>query len=545
MMGAYAVMCAVCGTDTFPQEKMSPYPDRPGSWLCPRDSKELTLEELSRYGAVNITPYNQARVDIYKVPTIPQFLQEEGRVFSLVTSAYGGGVYQYRTIDVINGDGSVNTANKDPRAAGWAGIYLWEIINEGKRPKNWRDRAKTRLEEVADFLLTYQRGSGLEAAEVTSALASYAAASTTTLDYGGFVNLADLAIYSEDVGACGLALLRAYQVFGKNAYLLGYQRALTCLRRMQQTGKLSTGFTAENSAATIALHTGMWTNAILFSGGSKVVNHRFYAGDAVALEFLEEAKDEEGDTTYGDTTAVGPFGSATDATLSTMISDCVNFWKNGIREQGAGSAVVGFSSATPRELFRAYPGVSGDGTGQWDYFDVANTSVSGLNYGLALRGLYASAGYSAQVKDVFTWLQAGASNATYQTTALNSLGQADQRVLLSGELGNYNPKICISSEVISASGNNNTSRYEWATVGLMGKLRSAQDRANFDTSKREMSRARYYSAYGPDTNRVGRPILIGQSGLSFQVSFAVTHDVVKACMAGLAYREAPKIYGVA
>jgi hypothetical protein len=191
---------------------------------------------------------------------IPLYQQSEGAIFNL-----GLKLAPYRYLDVTEGDGEV-LGEQDVRTAAWWCIYLHGILNEDRRPKAWLDVAETKLRELADFLLGHQLGSEHADDDVTESIGT---SGENDLEYGGFVTLvSDSAeellgsVYSEDVGLGGLALLRAYQTLGDLKYRAGYLAALTCLRRMQCGGKLTTRYATQTLSGEGRLNTGMWSHKL-------------------------------------------------------------------------------------------------------------------------------------------------------------------------------------------------------------------------------------------------------------------------------------------
>lgn len=285
------------------------------------------------------------------------------------------------------------------------------------------------------------------------------------------------------------------------------------------------------------------------------LDHDLYPGDLVALEFLEAAIAEDGDLTYGDDSAVGDFESATSAPTSTMMAQAKAFWEAGVAEAAGGAAVKGFSTATPREYFDCFISDSGGGTGTWQYYSSAGgvSTITSQNYALALRGWYAVYGYDATVAATWAWLLAATSNVTFETSVTASKSQ-----IAEGKTGTYAPGTCLATVIDVVSGGaavnrNGSDLYNWATVGLLAELRTAQDLANFRESKREASKMRRRNTAGtPGDERHEMPSLRGRTGLTFQTFFTETilsaarrvYDVVAAAMFGLSYRQEPKIHTV-
>lgn len=189
---------------------------------------------------------------------IEEYRHNEGELLNLALN-----VAPKRWVDANAGSGAV-LGEDDVSVSCWAGLYLYAVIAEGRRPKIWIDQATEKLRDLADFLLTQQAGSP------TSWTPPFIGATTSTqTEYGAFIKATGddtsfATAYSEDVAAGGLVLLRAFQLFGDGKYRTGYLAAATCLRRMQQGGKLSTKYASASSGGG-RLHTGMWTHRLIFT----------------------------------------------------------------------------------------------------------------------------------------------------------------------------------------------------------------------------------------------------------------------------------------
>jgi hypothetical protein len=214
------------------------------------------LDPFQLKPSVDSRPGEQVR----ESSVIPLYQKAEARIFNLIASDFGGGVAPYRYVDVTSGDGQI-VGTKDARTAAWSALYLYSVITEDRRPEVWVTRATAKFRELCDWLLTQQCGSPTQDSAITALLG--AATAATDLEYGGFIRDQTAGdIYSEDVGAGGLALLYAFKLFGEEKYRAGYRAALTCLRRMQCTGKLATGYSVRYPGDTGRYHPGMWTHTL-------------------------------------------------------------------------------------------------------------------------------------------------------------------------------------------------------------------------------------------------------------------------------------------
>lgn len=259
----------------------------------------IALERIKERAREPIYPPPKIRRGIVPIPVIEAYKRSEMNVFNAICADRGTGWAPYAYVDVTNGDGATIGA-QSARAAAWAGLYLYELIAENRRPPAWLSRARTKLGELADFLLTQQCGSPTQATDISTAIGSTA---TTDLEYGGFYETNEGAgasllgsVYSETVAIGGLVLLRAYQLLGVGAHKDGYQAAMTCLRRMQCGGKLTNNHSSLDSAGSGRWNSGMWTHRMVFQEavaganylalshadyeagtGSEFVVHEFYA----------------------------------------------------------------------------------------------------------------------------------------------------------------------------------------------------------------------------------------------------------------------------
>lgn len=284
-------------------------------------------------------------------------------------------------------------------------------------------------------------------------------------------------------------------------------------------------------------------------------DHDLYQGDLVGLVFLEAVKTQEGDITLGDTSAVGDFADRTDRAISDMQADAIAFWETGIASAGETTAKSGFSATTPFEYFDCFISDGGGGTGTWSYAsaDSGGSYVTGLNWAKAIWGWFGKQGYDTRLAAAWTWLMGFDSNATYETSA-----SASQQTLSQAETGDYDPTLALATNlrVLTAAGaaaaDNGSSRYDWATIGLTAGVAAAQQRGSFAESKRIAMKGQRRAYQGLDCERYDVPAVRGVTGLGLQVSLTQTvfgvarkaKDVLAACMAGLAFREQPRSFGV-
>lgn len=447
-----------------------------------------------------------------------------GMPLQAVTSGDGAPVYDIapKLSSLVVGDG-VNGV------FAWGARYFYDLLIEGSRPESMLTRARSLLKVCADELRARQIGIVVRTDKTfaTSGL------------YGGLFNPYSNLIWSDNMGAAGLAFLYAYRVFGEVQYIESARAAASFLRNVQGTCQHATIFPSQDSAGTQRLVCDGVSRltAIQFGGGWQV-DGMFFPSSAIVLEFWKELMATDGDQTIGATAAVSGFDTAPAQLLSTSIAGLRAFLTNGVTD-ATGETYTGLSVATPREFFNAYPadkftpGLEGGplvGTGRWEFSDggaATGTTVSSQNFGQALSSLYAYEGASAQVTAIDDWMRSFSSNPAYETPDGTS-----EYALARSLTGEYDPKEAPATQLLvrdstngyAATAMNGSSRYDWGALGLLAKLWNARHRTSFQ--------AKFVGALGP-RQRVhdGRPsdgltfdriYKRGQSGLSHQTYFTDT-----------------------
>lgn len=256
-------------------------------------------------GAPSLIISPKSRKDVRITQAVPLYQGSEAAVLNMLAAEHGGGVAPYPYVDVTSGDGAV-IGSPSVRTAAWTMLYLYGLINEDRRPSGWRSLARTKLRSLADWLLTQQAGSPVQDVALSAMLGPTA---DTDTEYGGFLvpeavpTFLLATVYSEDLGACGLALLRAYQTLGEPRYQEGYRRALTCMRRMQSGGKLSSKYAATTEDGG-RYNSGMWTHKLEIrdstgSGGGGIVNAAVSFTEPASFSFGAASTDPEVHNTRG------------------------------------------------------------------------------------------------------------------------------------------------------------------------------------------------------------------------------------------------------
>lgn len=421
--------------------------------------------------------------------------------------------------------------------------YLYGLIVENARPASWIALARAKLRELADFLLTKQTLSGTP---------------DTNMVYGGF-DQAALAggnpVYTLfDQAGCGLALLWAYRTLGDFKYIAGARACANTVRTFQWSDQVSNFFTSSDAAGTARLHVGGFTSQLSFSGtfGGLLYSSSFTPNGLQAVEFLSLLKSTDGDATYGGLGVTGPqsFVTSSAATLTAMIADALNFYTNGVFDALSGTTYTGLSATTPRNSFNAFPANKGGagffppGTGAWEYSNgnaIFGTQISGIQFPLALRSLYAVSGYNTQVASVWTWLMSFTSNPAFVGPAgsiaidapiASTMLSVNPPTPPTGQ-GNiiapsYQPKLCVAATLtvrdasLAPTAINSIALYDWEHVGLLAAIQGARDPGALRKAKEALiaGRTRFLPTLSGASVIQETLLMAGLSGLAFQTGSA-------------------------
>jgi hypothetical protein len=450
------------------------------------------------------------------------------------------------------------------RTAGEACRYLYKMIAENKRPTRWLTAARTKLVELADWLISRQVGFGQSPSSTIANDTMFGSMS----DFGN--------VLTDSQAIAGMGLLAAYRDTGAAKYLASARAVASFLRNCQSIGAcLANSFTSTDAAGTTRLYTGGIVHTIA-TGGSLRSNQQFHANSLVALEFWKELFTLIGDGNYGATgTVSGIFSTIPQALLSTMMADLRAFWSVGAFDVVTGTTYTGLSATTPREFFNAYPAVhagfigrEATGSGSWEYANAdaaTGTTLTGETIAVGLGSLFAYEGYSAQVSSVWTWLMSYDSNPSFILAAgtlstdfacVSSLNAANPPAPPVGQ-GNvvqpaYDPRLALTASLLvrdSAAGYaaikmNGSSSYNWSTTGLMAAIQSSRNAGAFRTAKDTLSavRLRRPPEFSDDHAISDYLTLRGTSGLSLQLgaSVSATWSSLLAARAGNVYRYQPQ-----
>lgn len=507
-------------------------------WICDRHPSYVPRQVLDRVPYMDIgapRPLPSAK------PFNPIDTYEMAEVQILALMAYAPAA----TLDVTNSAPSA-TGAATVQAAAWAAIYLASIITEAKRPVRWVSHARALLGSLADWLYTHQQ-----------------AGTNADLKWGAYNRAVGPAedYFTEDSGAAGLALLRAYQILGSQNYLDGARACAWFLRSAQCGDKLVSRPSSTDAAGASPRHFGAWTHRITLNAGVYDFDHRYYPGDLIGLEFLAAWQAANGDTVIGSTSTAAVFNASRAIAVSVAIAEALAFWTSGTFSVDDAAAINGFSSATPREFFDAYPSAKGlyTGRGSWQLQDGAlatGTLITAVGWAVGLRALRAVSGDVA-VTALFDWLMTFTSNPTFEAAVSSHLygrvtwTTTNDRAIYAGVAGTYNPKTALATLLqVRGTGapRNGSSLYDLATAGLLAPLYSSRQQSAFLHLKDALSppKARWREGFDPRDGHYLYLGPLGASGLAMQpytdASGNRVQNVQRAAMAAGIYRCAPQAY---
>lgn len=510
--GCYVVYCDVCSRRClYPKEARI----REGNMECDMHWKFRTVQAISRHDAAQRPFIVQTNRHRRRNKSIPTYEYEEGLLLHLLTGQFGTGLPPRQYALVTNGIGPLANSAL-PTGVGWAGIYLYQLIVEAERPSGWIQAAKTKLAELAAWLVLHQ---------------SYSLSGSW--DNGAFFGDAGTEDYTaEGTAVGGLASLYAYRIFGTQSYLDTAERAAHFLRALQCGDLLASDYATKTASGTDRWHSGMWTST---ATQAVSFDHIYYPQDlGLGIWFLSELKTTAGDGTYGTNTTEPEFASSSTATLSTMISEARAFGASG---------VGGITFLAPSTIYEYYASAHSGGGGAGAFAYATGSKVSGINMAVALWGLYLYEGYSEQVAALYEALRAYTSSVTFETPDTYNDFQIAQ-----GQTGDFDPKIALTTLLDVSTHKNASSRYELATAGLLSPIQSAKDPGSLKTAKEAITTDRQRG--GADVERPWDSLVFrGRCGLTYQTAFTETlfgsttgHyiDVAKAAQIGLMFRQAPK-----
>lgn len=361
--------------------------------------------------------------------------------------------------------GAILPLPRIPSDAGQAIIYLDGFTKDVTRWPSLRARAASKMLELADFLLSVQRGFG----DTPSATLE------TDPAYGSFVNVARMTV---DTADGGLGLLRAWQASGKDKYLTGARAAAHHLRTMQSAAFATTLFTSSDPNGAVPLYLGAFCLSMTAAGR---YDHRYSVNGWWPLWFLSEMQKAVGDAVLGAVGTVGGFFvESVAAPISKVLADARSFWATGIPDFGTTASIIGLSAGTPRQEFAAFP----TGTGTWVYEDGINgAQVVSLDFARSMWAMAMVDGVSDQAKALWLFLRGFAADfptppdTSPELIAVSSTGTYDATLA---------PTTLLNVKTLKIG----SSLYDLRAAGMIAPLSSALDLANFTRLKKALGRVR-------------------------------------------------------
>lgn len=541
-------ICSLCGT----LERKKSLRRLPGGlFACNRPgcANERTATELDRANArqrpFRILPVPNARPQTWNLPD--NYQVDEGEILNFLSRAVAN---RARYESVVGGTPAPVPGGM-LAAFGWIARYLYGLINENKRPVVMLTKARELLRTIATVLLSRQRGFG-----ITSGGKAF------DPWYGAFLASGDTVYITNDIAACGLAMLHAYRTFGTGTYLDSARAAANYLRNVQGIGAHGAWFTSSDALGTERLNTGAVCSEVsavfgVDPGELFYSNHLFYPSGLLALEFWDDFMEEDGDQMVGATgLCFDAFVTVPEQLLSTSINEMRVCWSNGIRDS-ENETYSGLSVATPREFFNAYPETkpqfpSVTGTGRWEYEDgdaATGTMVSSQNFVIAMMALYAYEGASDQFTSINSWLRSFTSNPEFETADDTSPSDSYRSTF-----GDYDPTLTIATslqvrdpEEFYVTEINGSSIYDWGALGLLSPFWGTTYAAQFIQCRlTPLGRnQRYFDGTRSDGDHFDFITNRGLSGLGLQTAFGAPfavgmyNDAVRAAQFGMCFRVNP------
>lgn len=548
--GAIKRVCDVCGAyrdarpGVFRMVRNRLVCSRHDSYVPPEVLDKIPYQTFKVRNIKNARPFNPR--DTYE--------NAEWQIFNFATGNYS---FDFTTIsDGAEQAPSVSGSfTRGVRGAGWVGEYLYQLIVENKRPLSMIAAAKTKLREVADWLLT-------------KILAYPGRPGTWTSDdhgWGGFpeagtTTSANNVFNTAHTAGGGLALLRAYQVLGTSSYLDAARAALWHCRSAQCGGYLATGFSSSDAAGTARKNFGTFATRTVHDVSGVQFDHTFAPSTLVALEFYKRFRDAIGDELVGSSNTAGRFSTSRQILLSSAIEEAKTFWTTGTFDATLGRVVNGLSSATPFHQFNAYPAVKGGtfspstGTGSWRYFNgeqATGTQITAENWAHGMRALSLC---GVDMTSLFDWLMTFGSNSanvppTVPVNRMSLAGLGDKELWASTK-GTYDPRVALAitlrvrdgSPLADVKYEDTGTAYSLSTVGLLAGMWAARQPAAFKALKDQLNVPQPWTKNGAEDGRHYYLGPMGRCGLSYQPRSTATTGFLSAYSAallGLIYRELP------
>jgi hypothetical protein len=488
----FARTCDVCGTPRAARELQL----RDGIAICISHPGYRTAKEIDKLNAQRRIPIPILPKYTRPLTPIPTWEVEEGRLFDMATN-----VAPFETFDTTS-DGQPGVSGaRSVAAAGWATVYLYALVTEGKRPAAWLARARTQIATLGDYLLTQQQ------------------TAASTVRRGGFGFPGGL-YTATDAGVGCLALALAYQINGASKYLTGAQAACDFIVNLQAGDLYSFG-----STPTPVLY---GPPTATYNDSAHTYDKVYTPAGLVCAWAMTVVKGIAGDGTYGGPGTVGGiYLSAPARLLSVAIAQQLTFWQNGVVETGGTVAVNGLSGTTPRNSFSG-------ATGTWD----AATTIVTSPWAVGIRSLYEATGTKAA--SALAFLAALTANPANATPA----GQP-ARVRLTNTTGAFSAATAPPTAFTRTGTDDTGALYDYASAGLLAPFVAL---SSLEATKEAIGMPRVRTAEGsPRDGRSQYLGRLGMSGYSFQPwAPDGTHrqeSVTRACQTGLLYRVNPATMG--
>lgn len=520
--GTFLRPCDICGI-RFRANELTRGSD--GKFRCQRwCAGELTQLDRDRISSTSRAGAREAPPAPFGVPyALKDAYAQEAVLFNFlcnapaVDSGWAGGLRAGAAPGAAFrgfGHAQVTQGSWSATSAGETMRYLYGLITENKRPLSWISRAKAKLRELADWVMTTQSGFG-QNPTFTKNNSSY---------YG--LSLADGVnnYLMSSHGKLGLGMLYAYKILGDAKYLASARAFASFLTNRQQGGLRTSGFSSTDAAGTNRINYGTWTSRM---DSSLNDNHVYQPDSLVCLEFLYALYGTVGDEMQGGTSPL-IWTQAPQQLLSVSMANARAFWSVGAFDAVTTTTIKGLTTTTPREFFNSFPSSKpgyANGTGSWEYQDGPSATgllVTAANYAVALRALYAYEGYSATVASLWTWLMAFASNPALEPTSTSLAQDAPTARSLRGV---YKPKLSLSTLLqvrtssLAPTAINGSALYDWQCAGLLAPIQGAKDPGSLDAAKDFVTKGVTFPVdYDNGRNGVDYFMCQGLSGLSGQIA---------------------------
>jgi hypothetical protein len=572
--------CDVCGRERVVEPGV--FRVIKGRWSCNWDGGFIPYEvaDAVPYKTFRARPIKDAR----PFDPRPSYQLAEEQIFASLRDLYAYGFLRVTnspasaaaavSVTLIASAPPIGPLTASPWTAAWSAIYFHGVVTENKRPAGMVADARALLKTIADWLVANQEAGPGVIAGSGRLVGDTIPNSDTQPEWGGYRADASFqtsggfpGFFALSSAAAGLALLRAYQVFGTQLYADAARACAWFLRNLQCSDLMVTSPASSDAGGASPKHWGAWSQKVQFAAAHYAQDSLFLVNSLLCLRFLALYKTVLGDETIGSpstATVTGPNGAGAVAWVTgsraALVSVCMAearaFWETAQPDAVLGTSIKGLSTATPAEGFNSYPAAKNNlpaGTGSWIWGanqSATATTITGQGWALALSSLYEVDGASSFVVAAFDWLMGFASNPATElpaTTANRMVSGYDDAVLLAGTKGTFDPKTALTTTLtvrdatlaFTATPQNASSVYDLSSVGLLAPLYTARQASSFKALKDALDQPRRQSMQNGRTLWLGQ---LGECGLSYQVfnnGAFIFQFVARAAMVGLVYRQQP------